>query len=985
MRKNCFLGVILSMMVINSFGREVFKEVMADTTNNSPKTGIITIKSTDSASIDLNSKEENVLPASDSGLSNIHNVVMVLRDKEEYMESQKKNSATTIDFVSGESMRKNGDIDIASAVSNVVGVSMSGDFINVRGLGDRFIRTTINGSVIPTLDPLTNKINLDIFSTNIVDNVTVNKTGSPDLKGDWAGGYLSINTKRPTEKLSVNVETSVGYNPQTTFQNIVSATTSPTDWLGFDGNRDRNNTNFVPVINYPISQRDELFALGLGSYFKTLGITSTSPASAWTDTDFKLGLVQLGLLSRSQFNNSTAVAAAEAKYNQGPYHGEAFDIINANAVKISQSMPNTWNTIKQKALPSFYQGFNIGNQIKVFGRPLGLLTGFQYSSFLQYSPNSLSYPLYNAQIGANGKPTSNDTVNEVFSEKTNSWSALFHVDYKFNRNNKVSLLFMPNIVGQNTAEVGINTKALNTPAAATENIYQLYESRRQMVYQYQSEHYIPGPKLKLDLNASYTHGSSNVPDLRDVDMPLGINKNGAQVDGDRTWQYLSDNVLDTRLSAELPIGKQVSGLSRKFRFGTGLLRNDKRSDDYNYYINDVTAQWFVPGNEASDPFSIDKFAIQPYTISGVNIHAVERSYVLVQAPVNHNFGYTMVKSGFAMLDYAFNAKLKFSGGLRIEQSSIFWDVDKFDSLGLAPNDPRRTGQLSGVINNPVNINTINYLPSANLVYKLKKDSLSPIFFRLNFGQTVGRPSLREVADMNTYDNVYQSFTQGNPNLKTEQINNYDARFEFYFKTGDYISVSGFYKEIKNNIEFVSFGGGTNGLGYTWQNNPNNAWVKGIELDARKKIFKNIDLGVNLTLADSRTSFTKLFPYQSGGYLNAGIDNRPMFGQAPYVVNGILNYTSEKIGLSSTLIYNIQGTTLVTEGGTGIPNIYQMPRNQVDLMFSKSIGKHFIVRFKLKNILNAPYVQSYKFAEGYLLNYSKYTYGTNYILTLIYKL
>lgn len=985
MKKICLLGFILSMLAVDSFGRAIFNVTVADTVGNKSGNVVINMKSADSLLTGKDSLGNHVLKVSDSVTTSVHNVVAVLRDKEEYMELQKKNSATTIDFVSGESMRKNGDIDIASAVSNVVGVSMSGDFINVRGLGDRFVRTTINGSVIPTLDPLTNKINLDIFSTNIVDNVTVNKTGSADLKGDWAGGYLSINTKRPTEKLSVNVETSVGYNPQSTFQNIVSATTSPTDWLGFDGNRDRNNSNFVPVKNYPISQRDELFALGLGPYFKTLGITGTSPASAWTETDFKLGLVQLGLLGKDQFNNSAAVAAAEAKYNQGPYHGEAFDIINANAVKINQSMPNTWNTTKQKALPSFYQGFNIGNQIKLFGRPLGVLTGFQYSSFSQYSPNSLSYPLYNKQVGANGKPTSNDTVNEIFSEKTNSWSALFHVDYKFNRNNKVALLFMPNIVGQNTAELGINTKALNTPAAATENIYQLYESRRQMVYQYQSEHYIPGSKLKVDLNASYTRGSSDVPDLRDVDMPLGVNKNGAEVDGDRTWQYLSDNLLDTRLSAELPVGKQVSRLSRKFKFGAGLLRSDKRSDAYNYYINDATAQWFVPGNEASDPFSLDKFAIKPYTISGVNIHGVERSYVLVQAPVNHNFGYTMVKSGFAMLDYAFTARLKFSGGLRIEQSSIFWDVDKFDSLGLAPNDPRRTGQLSGVINNPVNINAINYLPSANLVYKLKKDSLAPIFFRLNFGQTVGRPSLREVADMNTYDNVYQSFTQGNPNLKTEQINNYDARFDFYFKTGDYISVSGFYKDIKNNIEFVSFGGGQNGLGYTWQNSPNTAWVKGIELDARKKIYKNIDLGVNLTLADSRTHFTKLFPYQSGGYINAGIDDRPMFGQAPYVVNSILNYTSEKIGLSSTLIYNIQGPTLVTEGGTGLPNIYQMPRNQLDLMFSKSIGKHFIVRFKLKNILNAPYVQSYKFAEGYILNYSKYTYGTNYILTLIYKL
>ncbi|MBK8548138.1 MAG: carboxypeptidase-like regulatory domain-containing protein [Saprospiraceae bacterium] len=102
------------------------------------------------------------------------------RSNTNYMENIKKKAASTIDYVSAETMKKIGDTNVTTAVSRVSGVSTNGSFITVRGIGDRYVLTAINGSQIPTLDPFTNNIKLDIIPSSLVDNVIISKTASPD-------------------------------------------------------------------------------------------------------------------------------------------------------------------------------------------------------------------------------------------------------------------------------------------------------------------------------------------------------------------------------------------------------------------------------------------------------------------------------------------------------------------------------------------------------------------------------------------------------------------------------------------------------------------------------------------------------------------------------------------------------------------------------------------------------------------------------------
>ena len=173
-------------------------------------------------------KDFVMAPAS-FALGEVEVVARQERSNQYYMESIKKKSASTLDYMSGDLMSKIGDNNISAAISRVTGVATNGNFITVRGLGDRYVQTCVNGSLIPTLDPFTNNIKLDLFPSSFIDNIIITKTASPDIQGDWAAAYISIETKDNPEKLSIGFETKVGYVPQTSLKKVITNEKSETD------------------------------------------------------------------------------------------------------------------------------------------------------------------------------------------------------------------------------------------------------------------------------------------------------------------------------------------------------------------------------------------------------------------------------------------------------------------------------------------------------------------------------------------------------------------------------------------------------------------------------------------------------------------------------------------------------------------------------------------------------------------------------------
>lgn len=160
----------------------------------------------------------------------------VRRNTEESVLNLQKNSATLMDGLSSQSIGRSGASNIASAVKSVPGVSVQeGKFVYVRGLGDRYTKSILNGMDIPGLDPDKNTIQMDIFPTNILENIIVYKSASAELPADFTGGVVDIVTKDFPSKKQMGISFSAGYNPDMHFnENYLTYNGGKTDFLGFD-------------------------------------------------------------------------------------------------------------------------------------------------------------------------------------------------------------------------------------------------------------------------------------------------------------------------------------------------------------------------------------------------------------------------------------------------------------------------------------------------------------------------------------------------------------------------------------------------------------------------------------------------------------------------------------------------------------------------------------------------------------------------------
>jgi TonB-dependent receptor len=148
----------------------------------------------------------------------------------------KSKSPGMIDGISSDRIKQTGDANVADATKRVTGVSVEGGkYVYVRGLGDRYSKTMLNGLDIPGLDPDRNSLQMDIFPTNLISNIIINKNFTADLPADFTGGLLNIETKDFPEEKVLSFSLGTSYNPNMHLRNgFLRYNGSPTDFLGFD-------------------------------------------------------------------------------------------------------------------------------------------------------------------------------------------------------------------------------------------------------------------------------------------------------------------------------------------------------------------------------------------------------------------------------------------------------------------------------------------------------------------------------------------------------------------------------------------------------------------------------------------------------------------------------------------------------------------------------------------------------------------------------
>ncbi len=159
--------------------------------------------------------------------------VIVIRG--EFIPEPMQVTSEVASFLTSEDLARTGDDNAALALTRLTGLSVvSGRFVYVRGLGDRYSSALLNGSPLPSPEPLRRQVPLDLFPSNILDGAAVQKTFSPNYPGEFGGGIIDLTTLRMPKVPFMSMKVGTGYSVESTNRRGYTYYGSDIDFLGLD-------------------------------------------------------------------------------------------------------------------------------------------------------------------------------------------------------------------------------------------------------------------------------------------------------------------------------------------------------------------------------------------------------------------------------------------------------------------------------------------------------------------------------------------------------------------------------------------------------------------------------------------------------------------------------------------------------------------------------------------------------------------------------
>lgn len=157
---------------------------------------------------------------------------------------QQRTATNIVSAITAEQMARSPDGDAAAAMQRVSGVTVQeGKFVFVRGLGERYTTTSLNGARVPSPEPERKVVPLDLFPSGLLQTITTSKTFTPDQPGDFSGAQVNIETREFPADRQITLSLGGGFNARTN-SNILAAPTAGAEWLGF-GSADRELPRIV--------------------------------------------------------------------------------------------------------------------------------------------------------------------------------------------------------------------------------------------------------------------------------------------------------------------------------------------------------------------------------------------------------------------------------------------------------------------------------------------------------------------------------------------------------------------------------------------------------------------------------------------------------------------------------------------------------------------------------------------------------------------
>lgn len=799
-----------------------------------------------------------------------HEIVVEARAKtntEASMLAARKKAQAVGDAVSAEQMRRAPDKTAGDVLRRVTGLSVSdGRYVFVRGLGERYSSTEVDGVRIASPEPNKRVVPMDLFPAALLDNINVQKTYTADRAGEFGGGDVQVKTRDFPGARMWAFSLSQGYAPGVTGATRQTYLSPEADRWGFGA----SGRGLPDIVNQIAGDRPLTEGSGLGF-----------PASTLQE--------------------------------------------------VEKSFDNVWTPFGSRTLPNGRYTLTYGDQMRLFGRPFGLVGAGSLSRSFDHR-SEIQREFRNAQ-----GDLQDDYRVERYTESA-QLGANAALSYRFSPGHQAHLrgFFSNSADDEVRSYQGADTYGDLLYRRSTRLLY-VQRSIRSGSIEGQDDFASLG-NASLSWRLTRSGARRQQPDRREsmyIRVPIDETDPGywGLATGRREYGDLKDDGWGGSVKATFPYTAERLGNGR---LTLGFDRGSKRRENYYRRFD------FIPGQYGSDALPESVYSqVSEATLAVDNYHAHQK-----------------VEAIYVSVDMPFGARMRSNLGIRRERGTQ--EVSSHDLF-----DP-------SIVTSQGRLDNADWLSGANLTW-----SVTPaINLRGAASRTLTRPDLDELSPSPTLDYVGGLQRLGNPRLQRGTLESYDLRLEGFPSGTEVLAIGGFYKAMQQPIEYT-VRGATSGFVLIPENSASGHNL-GVEIEVRAslgRITRHLD---RLSL-NSNVSFISSQVTLKDAPTKIGSQQHPLQGQADHLVNAALTYQTPGARLESSLLLSRVGRRLVTlsNAAQGIPDHYDPGFTSLDFTLVVVPFAGARLRFEGSNLLDrevqelaGPYVaKSYRDGRTYSIGFS----------------
>ncbi|ESQ77441.1 TonB-denpendent receptor [Asticcacaulis sp. AC402] len=363
-----------------------------------------------------------------------------------------RSGAQVVSVLSTLEIARTGEGNIAGALNRVTGLSLVGSgYVYVRGLGDRYSLALLNGSPLPSPEPLKRVVPLDLFPTNIVASALIQKSYSVNFPGEFGGGVINLTTRAVPDEAFVSIGGGISADTETTGSLGYTYYGSKSDWTGYDnGNRDTppaladyfasgdrmssGTVDTAKIAGELVNSRNALL-----QRWSELPVNFSASVSA--GKPFEVNGMTIGVIAAAGYNNKWTTRDA---INQRSLQSDLSDV-ESDFRRVTTDNRIVTNGLLGLSLINGstkvrWTNFYVHDTIKHSRLGLGNRNGTNVD-FMQQNTAWFERQLFNSQVVGEFKPTDKLSLNARASYAETKRESPFELSFEYVRTNASADLF----------------------------------------------------------------------------------------------------------------------------------------------------------------------------------------------------------------------------------------------------------------------------------------------------------------------------------------------------------------------------------------------------------------------------------------------------------------------------------------------------------------------------------------------------------------